>query len=222
MGPNAELSPNTIRLFPKKTKGEILTQSLVLFNEQTFSATTTAVIAAKSNVLEGSLWYHFNSKKDILSAHLDLFYETFQADYENYKQDNPFLIINSLINSYGVLWDFRYLFRDTFDHSLPKDPELLVKVHDVNNYIDEWAEKVIQHAKKIGILTFSNDDDVESVTEISLIIGRYWLDFSRKKYPGESNEFLRKKGINLLIKNFYPYFGEDIKQVMDLIYKSHK
>ena len=222
MGPIAELSPNSIKLFPKKTKGEILTHSLVLFNEQTFSGTTTAVIAKSSKVLEGSLWYHFNSKKDILAAHLNLFYETFQADADNYKQENPFLLINSLMNSYGILWDFRYLFRDTFEHSFPKDVELLQRVINMNNYTDEWAKNIIQHARSVGILTFDNDDDVENVTEISLIIGRYWLDFSRRKYPNESNDFLRKKGINLLIKNFYPYFGADIKQVMDLIYKSHQ
>ena len=66
------LTEKTISLFSKKTKGTILKESLLLFNEQTFNQTTTANIAKSSNVLEGSLWYHFKSKKDLLVEHIKL------------------------------------------------------------------------------------------------------------------------------------------------------
>ena len=45
-----------------KTKEKIVQESLSLFNENTFELSTTNLIAKKSEVLEGSLWYHFNSK----------------------------------------------------------------------------------------------------------------------------------------------------------------
>ena len=45
------LTEKTIGLFSKKTKGKILQESLLLFNEQTFNQTTTANIAKTSNVL---------------------------------------------------------------------------------------------------------------------------------------------------------------------------
>ncbi len=64
------LTEKTIGLFSKKTKGKILQESLLLFNEQTFNQTTTANIAKTSNVLEGYLWYHFKSKKDLLVEHI--------------------------------------------------------------------------------------------------------------------------------------------------------
>jgi len=42
-----------------------------------------------------------------------------------------------------------------------------------------------------------DDEDAENITEIALIIGRHWLDYSRKKYPNKPNDYLRKKGIKL-------------------------
>jgi AcrR family transcriptional regulator len=47
------LTEKTISLFSKKTKGKILQESLLLFNEQTFNQTTTSNIAKSSDVLEG-------------------------------------------------------------------------------------------------------------------------------------------------------------------------
>jgi hypothetical protein len=41
-----------------------------------------------------------------------------------------------------------------------------------------------------------------------------------KKYPSKSNLYLRKKGINLLIKSFYPYLSNESKEIMDSIYES--
>ena len=59
------LTEKTIGLFSKKTKGKILQESLLLFNEQTFKQTTTANIAKSSDVLEGSLWYHADHVKPL-------------------------------------------------------------------------------------------------------------------------------------------------------------
>ena len=77
------LTEKTIGLFSQKTKGKILQESLLLFNEQTFNQTTTASIAKSSNVLEGSLWYHFKSKKDLLVEHIKLFESSFKTNIEN-------------------------------------------------------------------------------------------------------------------------------------------
>ena len=55
-----------------KTREKIIKESLSLFNETTFESSTTNLIAKKSDVLEGSLWYHFNSKNDLVSVHLGL------------------------------------------------------------------------------------------------------------------------------------------------------
>ena len=74
-------------------------------------------------------------------------------------------------------------------------------------------------AKDLGILHIK-DSSIDSIVEILLIIGRHWLDYSMKKYPSKSGTYLRKKGINLLIKNFYPYLSPQSKEIMDSFYES--
>ena len=59
-----------------KTKEKIVQESLSLFNENTFELSTTNLIAKKSDILEGSLWYHFNSKQDLVSVHTELFLDS--------------------------------------------------------------------------------------------------------------------------------------------------
>ena len=109
--------------------------------------------------------------------------------------------------------------RDSFEQCSNDFPELNKKIFDINYEIDEWAKETIIHARDLGVLLIQ-DDDIDSIVEISLIIGRHWLDYSMKKYPSESNIYLRKKGINLLIKNFYPYLSPESREIMDYFYSS--
>ena len=72
-----QLTHQSLGFFSNKTKDRILISSLVLFNEGGFNNVTTASIAKRTGILEGSLWYHFNTKKDILSSHIQLLEKVF-------------------------------------------------------------------------------------------------------------------------------------------------
>ena len=109
--------------------------------------------------------------------------------------------------------------RDSFEQFLTDFPGLNKKIDAMNSEIDDWAKNTIMHARDLGVLHIK-DGDIDSIVEISLIIGRHWLDYSMKKYPSKSNTYLRKKGINLLIKNFYPYLSPESKEIMDSLYES--
>ena len=202
-----------------RTKEKIINESLFLFNSNTFELSTTSLISKKSGVLEGSLWYHFNSKYDLVAVHTELFLNSFNEQKTHTKKNEPKDLILGLFSIYEVLWDYRYLMRDTFEQVVGDYPELYKQISDLNSKIDDWAEEAIIHAKNLGVLIIE-DDDVGSIVEISLIIGRHWLDYSMKKYPSKSDLYLRKKGINLLIKTFYPYLSKDSKEIMDLIYEA--
>ena len=202
-----------------KTKEKIVQDSLRLFNENTFEQSTTNLIAKNSDVLEGSLWYHFNSKHDLVSVHADLFLDSFNKERVHSKKNNAKELILGLFSIYEVLWDYRYLVRDSFEQFSTDNPNLYKKIIDINCEIDDWAEDAIIHAKDIRVLIIQNED-IESLVEMSLIIGRHWLDYSMKKYPFKSDLYLRKKGINLLIRTLYPYLSEDSKNIMDSIYES--
>ena len=202
-----------------KTEEKIIQESLSLFNDNTFELSTTNLIAKKSDVLEGSLWYHSNSKNDLVSVHTELFLDSFKKQRIHSESNDPKDLILGLFSIYEVLWDYRYLMRDSFEQFSKDNSELYKRLVDINLEIDEWAKKTIIHARNLGVLIL-DDNDVDSVVEISLIIGRHWLDYSMKKYPSKSNLYLRKKGINLLIKSFYPYLSNESKEIMDSIYES--
>ena len=41
------------------------------------------------------------------------------------------------------------------------------------------------------------DEEIENLSEVILVLGRYWLDFSEKKYVDvEKNKSLRLKGLS--------------------------
>ena len=101
-----------------KTKERIIRESLKLFNDNTFELSTTSLIAKNSDILEGSLWYHFNSKSDIVSVHLEMFTDLYDEQKKLTTKDNLTIFIQGLFSIYGVIWDYRYLFRDSFEKIL--------------------------------------------------------------------------------------------------------
>lgn len=201
-----------------KTKEKIIKESLPLFNNNTFESTGTRLIAEKADILEGSLWYHFNSKNDIVKVHIKNFLEFYNERKIHLESQNPKQIILGLLSIYEIIWDYRYLIRDSFEQISFDNPKLYKQLVDLNSEIDDWVMKTIIHARNLEILVM-NENDIDSIVEISLIIGRHWLDYSMKKYPSKSNLSLRKKGINLLIKTFYPYLSKDSKDIVDSIYE---
>ena len=81
------LTTATLDRFSAKTRDKLLEASLILFNERGFGAVTTASIAQQAGVLEGSLWYHFRTKKDILAGHIAVLQDVFEA--ANLGADSP-------------------------------------------------------------------------------------------------------------------------------------
>ena len=53
----------------------------------------------------------------------------------------------------------------------------------------------------------SGEEDPEAVSEIILVLGRYWMDFSHKKYPKAEGSALRYKGISHIFTVLKPYLS---------------
>ena len=122
---SSQLTPITTDLFSDKTRDRILISSLVLFNQLGFSRVTTASIAKQTGILEGSLWYHFNTKKDILDAHIQLLSKVFLTENKQASSTDTKTIILGIFSSYDLIWDFRYILRDDFQKSLNEDEIVL-------------------------------------------------------------------------------------------------
>ena len=201
-----QLTEKSLGFFSNKTKDRILTSSLVLFNEDGFNNVTTALIAKQTGILEGSLWYHFNSKKDIVSMHIKVLEKVFLSANKQIKSKDFETIINEFFQSYNIIWDFRYILRDNFLKTFEGDESILKSITEINNYLDKWAENRILHSFENGLIEI-NSKEIENLSEIILVIGRYWLDFSMKKYPGVNINSLRLKGLKHIITILNPYLN---------------
>ena len=201
-----QLTHQSLGFFSNKTKDRILISSLVLFNEGGFNNVTTASIAKRTGILEGSLWYHFNTKKDILSNHIQLLENVFISVNQQIKSKKFETIINEFFNSYNIIWDFRYILRDNFQKSFEDDESISKSIKEINNFLDKWAENKILHSHESGLIKI-NSKEIENLSEIILVIGRYWLDFSMKKYPDVNISSLRLKGLKHIVTVLSPYLN---------------
>ena len=202
------LTAATLDRFSAKTRDKLLEASLILFNARGFGAVTTASIAQQAGVLEGSLWYHFRTKKDILAGHIAVLQEVFEA--ANLDADSPDTetIISGIFGAYDVIWDFRYILRDDFSAVLDEAEPALETARLINGFLDTWTEGRIQHAQDHGLLHIEADR-MEDISEIILVIGRYWLDFSGKKYPDADSAALRIKGLRHIFTVLSPYLTDE-------------
>jgi len=185
-----------------------------MFNERGFNGVTTSSIADTTGILEGSLWYHFNTKKDILSAHIGLLEQVFLNNDRNVDSKRFDTIIHDIFKSYNLIWDFRYILRDNFQNLLKDDQIVMDLVTQINNNIDAWVENRIQHSNDVGLLKIPQEE-VENISEVILVLGRYWLDFSEKKYTDVENKSLRLKGLNHIFLVLKPYINQEVTPMLE-------
>ena len=210
----SHLTSVTLELFSDKTRDTILESSLVMFNERGFNNVTTSSIANKTDVLEGTLWYHFNTKKDILSEHIRLLEQVFFMKNQNVNSKKSKNIIEDIFQSYNLIWDFRYVLRDNFQNILKDDQSVMNSVTRINNNLDQWVESRVQHSYNIGLLNIDTKE-IENISEVILVLGRYWLDFSGKKYLSLDNMSLRLKGLSHIFLVLRPYIKKELVPMIE-------
>jgi len=210
---SSPLTARTAQYFSSKTKDRILKTSLVLFNASSFQTVTTAMIAQQAGVLEGTLWYHFPSKKDILAAHIALLQSLFEKQNTRANAVDAATVVHGIFQSYDVIWDFRYILRDDFSVVLKGEPGGLLSAQAVNQFLDQWTAGRVMHSNECGLLALP-PESIESTAELILLIGRYWLDFSSKKYPDSSQAELRKRGLTHIFNVLEPHLEASAKDLV--------
>ena len=207
------LSKKTLSLFSDCTKDTLLRTSLELFNEKGFSAVTTSSLASSSNVLEGTLWYHFKSKKNLVESHIDLFDKNFKDEINTNHKMSIHTLIEKLFAQYLFNWDFRYLFRDNFVNTFPDDVVISDKLSDLNNSRFNRIKEEALFGRKLGIFDFS-DGDLNELGEIIFLIADNWFELSSRIYPNKDEKFLIQRGLGLVIKVIEPYLSKDSKKIV--------
>ncbi|MEM9670057.1 MAG: TetR/AcrR family transcriptional regulator [Pseudomonadota bacterium] len=198
--------------FGEKTKGKILYSSLTLFNTDGFDAVTTSRIAEAASVLDGTLWYHFNAKSDLVSAHLIALEQSLKDQFDTANtSDHPFAV-EQFLGVFDVLWDFRYLLRDPLQ-DLQRDPLFAKRLQSAYTSVEEQAKLRLTAAAEEGLLDLS-EIDAATLAASCVIIGRYWFDYSRvRNNVGSKVEQHRLEGIQQIVSILRPHFTERAKSM---------
>ena len=122
-------------------------------------------------------------------------------------------VVHGIFQSYDVIWDFRYILRDDFSVVLKGEPGALLSAQAVNQFLDQWTAGRVMHSNECGLLALPAES-IESTAELILLIGRYWLDFSSKKYPDASQAELRKRGLTHIFNVLEPHLEEEAKDLV--------
>ena len=93
----------------------------------------------------------------------------------------------------------------------------LQKIKKINSFVDEYIEEMISKSQE----SFLNikKSVLEKVVDTTLLIGRYWLHFSKKRYPKLDNKKLRVKGVKLIYDSIEPFLDNKGKKNLSYLYK---
>ena len=211
------LSTRTTNLFSDCTRDKLLKNSLELFNRKGFVEVTTSLLASSAKVREGTLWYHFKSKKSLVESHIELFKTNIDLELETRNKIDLENLIKKLFSNYYFNWDFRYLFRDNLINYFSSDQSLADKLNNLNQIRFNKIKEEALLGRDIGIFNFK-DNELEDLSEIIFLVADNWFSLSSRKYPEKDESFLIQRGMGLLIRVLEPHLSQESKKIVKNIH----
>lgn len=118
-----------------RTRDRIILKAREVFNREGYGAVTTAALAQACGIAEGNLWYHFKTKRDLLSAIAEEFAEHIEARLA--RRPDPSDPLGSycamLHDLMQELRDFRFLYRDQRHYGEHVEP--------IASRVAQWLER---------------------------------------------------------------------------------
>lgn len=210
---SSPLTDATLAVFGGKTRGKILKASLVRFNEHGFDRVTTAQLAEAAGVLEGTLWYHFKAKSDLIFAHLDALETLLDAHLgSDIKEDAQSAGLH-FFGIFSLLWDFRYLLRDPL-RPLQEESRGLKRLQQIYEVLELRTATRLRHIEAYGFADFA-DADVDQLATSAVMMGRYWLDYARIRYGDALDpKKIQLLGIQQILTLIQPYLTAPAKAMV--------
>ncbi|ENU37004.1 MULTISPECIES: TetR/AcrR family transcriptional regulator [Acinetobacter] len=148
-----------------KSADRIISNSITVFRDKGFNATTVGDIASATGLLKGSLYSHFASKEDILLAVID----AVEAIFFEYIQDNDSKDIQEILSRTADFFVQQQscLMANLLAESLPESAHTRVI-----NFFENWKKLLINSMnEKINLESKSTfAEDVISLFEGSVIM----------------------------------------------------
>lgn len=166
-------------------QANIINAAIELFSEKGYNATTTAEIAKKANVAEGTIFRYFKTKKDLLFAIpeyltsisisqvlIDGFNDIFNNEYNNFEEFLREVISNRKKFAYENMAILKVLFQE-----VPFHPDLKAQItKGVILPIADKGIKIIDKFKAQGQIIDIPNNTIVSLM-ISSVFGYFFLRY---------------------------------------------
>ncbi|MBQ0771981.1 MAG: TetR family transcriptional regulator [Sphingomonadales bacterium] len=164
-----------------KTRDRIVLEARRLYNERGYGNVSSAVLAEHLGMAEGNLWYHFKTRRAILTA----ISEGFAVDIERRLSRLPAAGAD-IVDEYGdllqsLIWEFqeyRFLYRDQGDYG---GHDEIVR-RGARGWIERTQQQFHVYFKAFvaaGLLDWQEDRLADLAINATIIL-RYGLDHYRE------------------------------------------
>ncbi len=189
-----------------KTRDRILQASRRLFNERGENTVSLAQIAARLEISEGNLWYHFRTKRDLVAA---LFAELEVLVERNLSRPPPEAghqladFADYAMQAFRDMWEYRFLYRHRYDRA--EDPDLAARLQALTERGHRYNERILREMVRRKLMRAS-DNEIRELTATAWIITRYWLDYLQERHGlAEVAEADLEGGVKQIFALYRPY-----------------
>jgi len=195
-----------------KTRDRILNTSLALFNSLGEPNVTTLLISDELDISPGNLYYHFNSKGDIVSRLFEA-YEQELLDLLNVPED-VVIDLDQLGIFLHLLFEavarYRFLYQD------------LVNVLSRYDSLQRHFRKLLKK-KELAFLTLCNslknqkvmrisESELDSLCQQLNLTLCYWVSFDSLYHMNDRDAVNPGRGVYQMMHLLAPFLGEDERQ----------
>jgi len=189
-----------------KTKDLIRETAIRLFNEKGTAAVSTDHIAEACGISPGNLYYHFDSKEDILRAIFERLFALWDAAFDLPAGHQPQLEdVQALVRkNFEIMWAYRFVYRE-LPALLCREAELKERYVAVRQRgFDGFGQLFAQFAAAGILARAETPQSVTDLAELCWLISEFWL--SSVEVSGQAvNALAMERGVNLMMQIVRPY-----------------
>lgn len=190
------------------TKEKILSQSLILFNQDGVENITTRHIAKALGISQGNLHYHYPNKNSLITR----LFEQFIAEIKSAARYNPEesfekeAVLKSMADNFKIMYQYRFLFKDNelVWRRVPTIKEQIIQFFDSKR---KEIKALILHYKREGIFRADiSDQQIDYLANQFVFSISSWL--VALEYITPFNENSPKYFTQFTFRLWLPYLKE--------------
>jgi len=191
-----------------KTRDRILYTSLLLFNEEGESNTTTVDIANELDISPGNLYYHFRGKDVIIGELFDLF-ERDIGEVLSAPVDKALSVEDNWFYLYVVfeeIYNYRFLYRN-LDDLLERFPALKKRFRRILSQ-KRAAVGAVWTTLSAAAGVSPGGEETDALVDNVVLLLNYWFNYERLLHEEFPPALVIHRGVYQLLNMLAPYLGE--------------